>query len=273
MATTTNLNRALEAENFWFMDLPSVADAQSLWADFRVSHGFAPNGGKTALLAPPDANVKIGKNEVPTWSLTLTPADQSGEWNTCTWATHQCREACVMWTAGRGVMRNVREGRLVRTAFLATHPGAFLALLTDEVRRLEAKGKPFGLRLNVASDLRWENIAPWLFAGTNVRAYDYTKAPARVTPENYRITFSHSERWTDADVVAKVAEGYNVAMVFDVPKHALPATHLGIPVIDGDLSDYRFGDPQGVIVGLAAKGAAKGTGADGAFVSVGGRAA
>jgi hypothetical protein len=62
-------------------------------------------------------------------------------------------------------------------------------------------------------------------------------------------------------------------MVFDVPKHALPATHLGIRVIDGDLSDYRYGDPQGVIVGLAAKGAAKGTGAEGAFVKIGRKAA
>jgi hypothetical protein len=224
MATTTNLNRALEAGDF--STLPSVAEAQTLWADFRVTHGFAAGGGKTALLAPPDANVKIGKNEVPTWSLTLTPADLSGQWNLCTWATQQCKATCVMWTAGRGVMRNVREGRLVRTAFLATHPGAFLALLTDEVRRLEAKGVPFGLRLNVASDLRWENIAPWLFNGENVRAYDYTKAP-----------------------------------------------HLGIRVIDGDLSDYRYGDPQGVIVGLAAKGAAKGTGAEGAFVKIGRKAA
>lgn len=271
MATTTNLNRALERADF--STLPTLTDAQSLWADFRVSHGFAPNGGKTALLAPPDANVKIGKNEVPTWSLTLTPADLSGQWNLCTWATQQCKSACVMWTAGRGVMKNVRDGRLVRTAFLAEHPAAFLAILTAEVERLERKGKAFGLRLNVASDLRWENIAPWLFDGENVRAYDYTKAPTRVTPNNYRITFSHSERWDDARVLATVAAGHNVAMVFDVPKHALPATHLGVRVIDGDLSDYRYGDPTGVIVGLAAKGAAKGMGADGQFVAIGGKAA
>jgi hypothetical protein len=64
-----------------------------------------------------------------------------------------------------------------------------------------------------------------------------------------------------------------VAMVFDVPKHALPATYLGIPVIDGDLTDYRYGDPSGVIVGLAAKGAAKGTGRDGQFVAIGRKAA
>lgn len=264
-----NLNRHLESLGLAAADLPSLDEARSLWAVVRVQHGFAPDGGKVPLLAPPDSNVKIGKNAVPTWSLTLTPSDLSGAWNTCTWATRQCRKACVMWTAGRGVMANVRQGRLVRTAFLAEHPGAFLALLTDEVRKLERKGTPFGLRLNVASDLRWENIAPWLFDGANVRAYDYTKAPERVTPANYRLTYSHSERWTDPDVTERIAAGHNVAMVFDAPKHELPATHLGVRVIDGDLSDYRYGDPEGVIVGLAAKGAAKGTGADGAFVTIG----
>jgi hypothetical protein len=94
-----------------------------------------------------------------------------------------------------------------------------------------------------------------------------------VTPDNYRITFSHSERWDDQRVLDTIATGSNVAMVFDVPKHQLPATHLGVRVIDGDKTDYRYGDEQGVIVGLAAKGAAKGTGADGAFVTIGGRAA
>lgn len=268
MATTQNLNRMLETLGLSKSDLPSVAHSRAVWADFRVSHGFAPKGGATALLAPPDSNVKIGKNEVSTWALTLTPANLSGDWNLCTWATVQCRKACVMWTAGRGVMANVRHGRLVRTAFLAQHPAEFLALLTDEVRRLETRGVPFGLRLNVASDLRWENIAPWLFDGPNVRAYDYTKAPARTTPANYRITFSHHEHRDDAWVRETVAAGHNVAMVFDVPKHQLPATHLGFRVIDGDLSDYRYGDPEGVIVGLAAKGAAKGTGAEGAFVTI-----
>lgn len=263
--TTTNLNRQLEGLALTRGDLPSPTEARALWAEFRTGYGFKAT--TPSLMAPGSSNWKIAKNEVPTVTLTLTPADLSGEWNVCTWATQQCRSACVMWTAGRQY-HSVRQGRLVRTAFLAQHPAAFLAILTDEVERIERKGVPFGMRLNVASDLRWENFAPWLFAGANVRAYDYTKAPARITPDNYRITYSHSERWDDARVLATVATGSNVAMVFDVPKHQLPATHLGVRVIDGDLSDYRYGDPTGVIVGLAAKGAAKGTGAEGQFVTL-----
>ena len=270
---TTNVNRMLETLGLTLGTLPTLAAARKVWADFRLANGFAASDGKIDLLAPPKANAKISKNEVRTWGLTLVPSDLSRKWNVCTWATQQCRKACVMWTAGRGIMSNVRKGRLVRTAFLAQYPAEFLAILTDEVRRREAKGVPFGLRLNVASDLRWENIAPWLFEGSNVRAYDYTKAPVRTTPANYKITYSHSERWSDSDILARIAAGQNVAMVFDVPKHELPATHLGVRVIDGDLSDYRYGDDEGVIVGLAAKGAAKGTGASGTFVTIGRKAA
>lgn len=265
--TTTNLNRFLEAQSFSFDTLPSISDASKAWAAIRVEYGFKPTTPK--LLAPPAANVKIAKNKVATYSLTLVPADLSLKWNVCTWSTPQCREACVMWTAGRQYY-STRQGRLARTAFLAEHPQEFLALLTQEVRYRESCGTPFGMRLNVASDLRWENIAPWLLEGSNVRAYDYTKAPVRTTPANYKITYSHSERWSDSDVLARIAAGENVAMVFDVPKHQLPATHLGVRVIDGDKSDYRYDDPKGVIVGLAAKGAAKGTGASGAFVTIGG---
>lgn len=268
MATTANLNRQLEGLGLTRADLPSLDEARALWAAIRVEYGFAPGGGNVNLLAE-GANVKIAKNAIRTWTLTLTPADLSGKWNVCTWATRQCKEACVMWTAGRQY-HSVRQGRLVRTAFLAEHPAAFLAILTAEVDRRERKGQTFGLRLNVASDLRWENIAPWLFDGQHVRAYDYTKAPAWNTPANYRITFSHSERWTDDKVRATIAAGHNVAVVFDAAKHDLPATYLGIPVIDGDLSDYRYADPSGVIVGLAAKGAAKAMDSgEGQFVTIG----
>lgn len=263
MAPTTNLNRHLESLGLTLADLPSVADARKAWADFRETFGFAPT---TPDLLAEGNNVKIAKNEIRTWTLTLRAAGESGVWNVCTWATPGCRKACVMETAGRQY-RYVRRGRDVRTLFLGENPAAFLAILTDEVRRREAKGVPFGLRLNVASDIRWENVAPWLFDGANVRAYDYTKAPRREVPANYRITYSHSERWTDAMVLDRIAAGQNVAVVFDAVKHDLPATYLGVPVIDGDKTDYRYGDPEGVIVGLAAKGAAKGTGTDGGFVA------
>jgi len=47
--------------------------------------------------------------------------------------------------------------------------------------------------------------------------------------------------------------GFNVAAVF----HVLPTEYLGFPVINGDLTDERFTDARGCIVGLKAKGKAK----------------
>ena len=38
---------------------------------------------------------------------------------------------------------------------------------------------------------------------------------------------------------------------------SLPATYKGRKVINGDISDHRFLDPAGVVVGLIAKGKAK----------------
>jgi hypothetical protein len=269
MSTTTpNLNRQLESLGLSRDELPSLTAARSLWAEIRTEFGFAET---TPNLLAEGANVKIAKNEIRTWTLTLRAADISGIVNTCTWATKACRAACVMETAGRQY-DSVHNGRDVRTAFLHRYPAAFLAILTHEVALRERAGVPFGLRLNVASDLRWENIAPWLFDGANVRSYDYSKAPvgSRNVPSNYKVTYSHSERWTDDDVRNAVAAGHNVAVVFDSAKHDLPATHLGIRVVDGDLSDFRYGDPEGVIVGLAAKGAAKNMDSgEGQFVSIG----
>jgi len=37
----------------------------------------------------------------------------------------------------------------------------------------------------------------------------------------------------------------------------MPNTYAGAPVVDGDASDLRFLDPDGVVVGLKAKGDAK----------------
>ena len=48
--------------------------------------------------------------------------------------------------------------------------------------------------------------------------------------------------------------GINAAVVF---RDKLPKTFKGLPVIDGDKDDLRFLDPEGVVVGLKAKGKAK----------------
>jgi hypothetical protein len=48
--------------------------------------------------------------------------------------------------------------------------------------------------------------------------------------------------------------GGNVAVVF---RKDLPTTYKGYQVVNGDVSDLRFLDPNNSIVGLKAKGKAK----------------
>lgn len=254
-----SLDKILQAAGATFR-LPAKRECLTEWAHHRQVRGMGattPN-----LLGNPLDNIKIRKSVVPTWTLTLSAHRTSGLVNTCEKSTPQCRKACVMLTAGNAHYESVIDGRAARTTFAAEHPEHFLGLVTYEVRALERRGTPFGLRLNVASDLRWEYIAPWLFEGPNVRGYDYTKwAPEErmdgVAPERYRLTYSHSERMDGGLVDAMIDHCLNVAVVFDCHKHELPATWRGHTVIDGDLTDYRYDDPRGVIVGLAAKGSAK----------------
>ena len=61
-----------------------------------------------------------------------------------------------------------------------------------------------------------------------------------------------------------LSRGDNLAVVFDVKRgKPLPSRHtingVSAMVIDGDLTDYRPDDIQGVIVGLRAKGEAIGS--------------
>ena len=72
-------------------------------------------------------------------------------------------------------------------------------------------------------------------------------------PSNYHLTFSCSE--TNEKIAKLVLSmGGNVAVVF---RNQLPATWNGVEVVDGDESDLRFLDKQGVVVGLIEKGLAK----------------
>ena len=91
-----------------------------------------------------------------------------------------------------------------------------------------------------------------------VQFYDYTKIPNRLVPDTsiYDLTFSYSgvpeyQRF----VKTAVDMGMRLAVVFryrtQIPKH-----FMGMDVVDGDDSDLRFLEPQGVVSALYAKGSA-----------------
>ena len=114
------------------------------------------------------------------------------------------------------------------------------------------KGYGFSIRLNGTSDIDWANIK---YKGKNifdifpnVQFYDYTKNHNKFTnkPTNYHLTYSYTGyNWDKCESLLN--QGQNVAMIFN---KELPAAYAAYNVIDGDLTDYRPNDGNGVIVGL-----------------------
>jgi hypothetical protein len=241
-------------------DAMPVSVARELYQLHRVADGWAHHTG-ARLLSWANENAKFDKTDAITVGLALAPANASGH-NVCDASTPACRKGCVAY-AGRGEMPNVQRGRVTKTKFLVAEPQAFVTLLHHELKLAIAR-HPQGVqaRLNTFSDLPWEWIAPKLF-DLPIQFYDYTKLWDRVDdpsrPANYHLTYSASERTQEVFVTEAARYGFNVAMAFDAkPSQPLPASWNGVPVVDGDKSDDRTQDPQGVIVGLRAKGRMRG---------------
>jgi hypothetical protein len=215
------------------------------------------------------ANAKIRKGEklgYQTFGIHLAPASLSG-FNVCKDASVGCAASCLN-TAGMGAFSNVQLARIEKTKLFFKDKPLFMAQLIKEVssaiKSARNKNLVSTFRLNLTSDLPWEKIK---LNGRNLfdmfpqcQFYDYTKSAERMTsflngemPKNYHLTFSRSE--TNGAIAESILKsGGNVAMVFR--KH-LPNQFLGRSVVNGDETDLRFLDPQGVIVGLVEKGKAK----------------
>jgi hypothetical protein len=134
---------------------------------------------------------------------------------------------------------------------------SFLAQLEKDINAGIKQAEKLGLkpvfRLNGTSDLsveKWGIIEKF----PTVQFYDYTKVLGRKVAHlpNYHLTFSAADG-NEADVAKALAQGMNVAMVFD----KVPAEYMNTPVHDADEDDLRFLDPKGSIAGLKAKGRAK----------------
>jgi len=196
----------------------------------------------------------------------------STKWNTCSMAKiADCGKACL-FTAGRGAMSTVAQGRINKTIWFFEERSSFMVQLALNIRQLVAKatkqGKTPLIRLNGTSDIRWETVGFTDADGTeyasifdafpDVQFYDYTKDVNRkVIPSNYDLTFSDSGVQGFQPFVEKaVALGMRIATVFrDVA--SIPKMHRGMPVIGGDNSDIRHLEDKGVVVALYAKGKAK----------------
>lgn len=209
--------------------------------------------------------VKGEKYGIRTAVLYLSPAKKSGV-NLCAMShIAKCEGPCLD-EAGRGAMSSVQMSRLRKTLFMLQYWDEFKAMLLTEVL-IHAKycakhDLRCAVRLNGTTDIRWENKL-WdamvsLHREHGVQWYDYTKIANRMVPDLsiYDLTFSYSgvpeyQRY----VKTAVDMGMRLAVVFryriDIPK-----TFMGMNVVDGDDSDLRFLEPQGVVSALYAKGKA-----------------
>jgi hypothetical protein len=157
----------------------------------------------------------------------------------------------------------IQQARIRKTKMFFEDRDTFMEYLEQDINLGIKQAQRLGLtpvfRLNGTSDLAWEKYtlkgsAMNVFEMfSDIQFYDYTKVLGRKNiPANYHLTFSAADG-NDADVAKAIAQGMNVAMVFD----KLPADHMGVTVNDADEHDLRFLDPKGTIAGLKAKGRAK----------------
>ncbi len=229
---------------------------------------------KSKALLSVSSDAKTVKGETLgflTGILYLAPYNTT-KWNTCSMAgIAECWKGCL-FTAGRGAMSNVAQGRINKTIWFFEERQTFMQQLVVDIKKVIRKAKRKGLtpliRLNGTSDIRWEAVSFIDIDGTeyvnifaafpDVSFYDYTKdANRKGLPSNYDLTFSDSGvKGFQPFVEIAIAKGMRIASVFR-KESEIPETHRGLEVVSGDKSDVRHLDAKGIVVALYAKGKAK----------------
>jgi hypothetical protein len=212
------------------------------------------------LSANGDSKTKKGlKLNWTTYIMYMSPfTDNSLGVNLCPHATAGCAAACLNGSGRGGFTSSVQTGRRNKTEFYLQNRVGFLEKLYKELTLISKKhsGENVAIRLNGTSDIRWEKFKVrdnknLMELFPNLQFYDYTKNHLRFNiqlPSNYSLVFSRSETNHEKSIEI-LKKGFNVAMVFDVP----PTEFESFQVVDGDETDLRFLDNQGVIVGLKYK--------------------
>jgi len=224
---------------------------------------------KLSYLGNVEINPKLMKStkvsNVKTYSLMLSPSNTSG-YNVCPYSTPECRLGCLH-NSGRVKIEDksnknkIRNARMKKTKLFFEQRKFFMDWLVAEIeaekQRANNEGFDFSIRLNTLSDIDWTEIKhnnKTIFdLFPNVQFYDYTKNHKmfdKQLPKNYHLTLSYTGRNLKKSIET-LQKGYNVAVVFDTPE--FPETWNGFPVVNGDLTDYRPLDGNGVVVGLKYK--------------------
>lgn len=187
---------------------------------------------------------------------------------TCPLATSaNCFNSCLVNAGLASVYPRINEVRKERRELFYNDRKEFFKQLDKEIKSFIKKAKKEKMipvvRLNGTSDIMYESIQYLGYANIfeaypDIQFYDYTKIAVRLTkplPQNYDLTFSFSNSNAYKKSVEKALKRTTrIAVVF---KNGLPTRFMGRLVVDGDDTDLRFLDRQGIIIGLKAKGIAK----------------
>lgn len=266
MKTPAQIERSLKAaytkyENQTHAEtLKDIEQANWVYRWVRSTHGIKSPG---KLLT--QSISKLEKNETPTYGLAFLPATFSELGNLCAFSD-SCAETCVAFS-GNGSFSSTMRSRQAKTHFMIQHPYEFMVLLCDELATIHEYTDGESLvRLNTYSDIRWERVFPdFMRAVYSVQFYDYTKhttrsRPAKTLPDNYRLTYSVSEKTTAQEIQNAKTARRNLAVVVSIRSgktkegwRPIPSTWAKMPTIDGDLTDDRANDPAGVVVILRRK--------------------
>ena len=195
----------------------------------------------------------IGGSSIRILSLSLMPDDIicPARW------LAECANDCLR-SSGRGIMQNVIDGRQTRTNLWHSDQDKFLAMLKRELHNFinlcDRQNVVPVTRLNVLSDIPWENYLDFADEFRALFSYDYTKRANRLgkTPSNYRLMFSYSMADGFQNQVKKaLAHRVPITAVF---RGGLPKTFLGRDVYDGDISDIANLERVDDVIGLRVKG-------------------
>jgi len=207
--------------------------------------------------------IKGEKFNEHTFIVYLAPSNQSG-YNVCSGSTIECVNACLDKSGQNKINTNgnIDRARIEKTKLFFENRDLFCGLLFGEIHKAKQKaikqGFNFSVRINGTSDI---DIRLFNFKGVNilnefndVQFYDYTKVLNRFTKinaNNYDMTASFSGHNMIECINILSQNLGRVAMVFE--GKILPKTFMNFEVIDGDISDIRYKDNKGVIVGLKFK--------------------
>lgn len=250
-------------------NIPTLAEDRRFFRDLSVSLG----GGQHPFLLSTTHKSALARKGYTQRVVHLLPhresinyarsigMDTTGWKNLCEGSTRGCRYVCLT-NSGQLALSAQQRAAFVRTVLWQAHRDVFLRLLAGEIRSFvkRCEDQPV-IRLYGTHDGDILVDAPGIVEDfPTVIFNDYTKLnipTGWVAPNVYRVR-SATENTTPEQFAQMANEGQNHAVPFLVKRSGdLPATYMGMPVIDGDRDDLRFLDPTGVIVGLRYKTAHK----------------